>query len=189
MAFTIKTFGPIPIHQRNGEANISDFLARVNAQKRDLSEANGLYIFAQPNTSSGSIPWYVGKTTKSFERRFRSHFGPDRAIKTPNAKTRKVIKRIQEKTNRDVQLEVFLIAILSGRKGAAAKLTDSREKWIRFLETALIGACFAINPDLRNEQDTHLFRKVPVPGFLDQGLTRDEAASSLAAMLMPRRNN
>lgn len=141
----------------------------------DMSQMFGVYIFARRSQDGKLTPVYIGKTSKSFGSRLRSHFRNSRIVGAS--------KDMLENES----LYILFVAVTTTKRSHAAKLTESRKGWVDFLETTLIAFSKVLNPELQNDKKTLLDQeRVCVPGFLgDDPSRRDDAAQTLAAMLKP----
>jgi hypothetical protein len=174
MAFSMGTFGPFAVDQSSDGIDRSSFWREVEGARKGLSESFGLYIFAVEREDASLYPWYIGKTTATFRKRVGSHL-----------RSMKVLTRI-EKKHPGARVRILFVAFMTPKRGSVAKTTGSRKRWLDFLETAMIGACLAVNENVLNDKKTVLSRKVPVPGFLgDDPKDRDRSAKALAKLLRP----
>lgn len=151
------TFGPFEVPRDdygNVSASLSDFWEEVDAEWAGLSEGRGCYIFGvSPSGGNRVEPWYVGKTNR---QGFASEcFTPHKLNHYHYALS--IYNRGKP--------QLFLIAqfgpdgerLYRGSSGSA----------IDFLETYLIGTAIGVNKELRNKQDTKLYKEVVFPGFLN----------------------
>jgi hypothetical protein len=163
-----QTFGAFPIYL-DGYGNIPDdlsaFWAQVEEEKNGLCAAKGCYVFGVKTSGGPSVlPWYVGKTTKSF---FGECFQPHKRVHY--AKAISYYKRAIP--------HIFLISRLT--KGGAFYKGGSSIS-INFLERHLISLGLQANYDLLNKKDTKLYREVQLHGVLNsEGGRRDKAAAEL----------
>ena len=178
MAFALDTVGPFAIRISRGDGEVEQFWQHARESQERIKEMYGIYIFAVKGKRSTYHPWYVGQTRSSFGTRLGSHF-----------RTGKIFGEIRKRCSPE-QIEVFLIAVTTHKRGGPAKKTRSRVGWVDFIETALIAHCMVVNPELVNDKKTLLNKKVCVPGFLgDQPEGRDSSAKALASMLNARQRN
>jgi hypothetical protein len=171
-AVIFQTFGAFPIrldNYRNIPDDLGEFWTQVEQEKTGLCNAKGCYVFGIKTSGSPSIvPWYVGKTAKSFDDEcFQPH---KRVIYA------KAISYYERATP-----YLFLISRLttSGAlyKGAGAVATN-------FLERHLISLVLQVNSDLLNNRDTKLYMEVKLRGILNSDVGKpDKAAKELRLAL------
>jgi len=154
-----ENFGPfeMPVDKR-GDFHIGDneaaklFFRAVDAELPGLSKACGCYVFAM-RSARGTTPWYVGKAD-------RTTFGTE----CFNARNR--LTYFNHTRERKGTPLLFLVARMTP-KGRFAKPYMNGTADVDFVESSLIGAALARNPDLLNVKKTLLFKSLKVPGFIN----------------------
>lgn len=167
-----QTFGafPVPLDaHENIPDDLSELWVQVEQRKSGLSRAKGCYVFGIKTSGGRSIlPWYIGKTTRSFDREC---FQPHKRV---------IYGKALSYYKRAIP-HIFLISRLTRGgalyKGAGSRATD-------FLERHLISLGLQVNSDLLNKRDTTLYREVQLRGILNSdGGKPDKAASALRLAL------
>jgi hypothetical protein len=171
------TFGPFPLQEwsKKGLREFwidTDRLQAESGYPQSLDRGIGVYLFVAELQSGELVPWYVGKTDKSFGLRFRQHL----------AGGRKLAPLFKMKV---VAIKVFVIALVTSagklkRKLSAAGFVRSIDR----LEFALIGTCLSKNKNLINSKEKAFHTGLHVPGYLNSDPKNyDESALQLAKML------
>jgi len=151
-----KVYGPYPVTEeeypvRNGKRGRPRMASRYSVPSSDAHEFDrikssyGCYVFAT-KWSDSFKPWYVGKTTRTFEKEI---FTPHKIAKLDD------LRDFQERGS----LHVFLIAPEKGRGAKNSTATDN-------METFLVGACHRANSQLLN------LKKLPKSAWAIVGVTK-----------------
>lgn len=156
MKFTVH--GPFEIPRKGSKKNIidgaalCDFWDEVNEDVEDLPEAIGCYILSI-KASKGLKPWYIGKTNK---QNFRKECFTDRNINIFN-------NTIDETYGTPV------LMLISQRTpiGSFKKPSANEIKEITELEKMLISFGLHKNSEIKNYQNTKLFKELVVPGIIN----------------------
>lgn len=133
------TFGPVevPTEKRNAGRAIKKDLTEFWASHEDIASQVGCYVFSI-KTGRASIPFYVGMTTKSFEREcFTDH------------KLKHYTDTLSDYRRGKPQM-TFITCQLP-RTQPSKKMVEA----IVELETFLIQTAVRSNPDLRNSKGAH----------------------------------
>ena len=116
MAFALDTVGPFAIRISRGDGEVEQFWQHARESQERIKEMYGIYIFAVKGKRSTYHPWYVGQTRSSFGTRLGSHF-----------RTGKIFGEIRKRCSPE-QIEVFLIAVTTHKRGGPAKKTLLNKK-------------------------------------------------------------
>jgi hypothetical protein len=161
--FEYQTFGPFLIASNQDLSSIAianDFWDEVEETHPGLRSAIGVYVFVKHATKkSFLVPWYVGKTEKGFEKRFRQH--------------KKLFAKLLQRNGRTA---VFLIARIrrnSPKFMGQRKTLPSNE----ILETMLIERCLHLNAKLYNASKVKFVKGLVVPGFINQASGKPNLAA------------
>ena len=165
------------------EADAEASLRHIWKVNPGLRYGYGLYVMAA-KTGNKFIPWYVGKTDRTFGSRLNGH----RSLFEVSERTEgrpvhlSLMARITPKNSKIVRSKVFRI-----ENGEDYKVRRKKNKLIDRLEYALIEKCVSVNPDLLNVQLRKLQEGVSIPGFIGQVEPEDSDKSSkmLHRMLTP----
>lgn len=152
MAKDLMIFEPIEIPFQSQSTGSAKHITSANASAfwrsaaaKALKAKQGCYVFAL-RASQGYCPWYVGKATKSFGQEC---FSQDKLVKY-----NKVLFDGRKGT------PVIFFVAPSGNKRKVPKSTCN------VIETFLIQAAYAENPDITNRQQTK------IPDWTIEGVVR-----------------
>ncbi|HEX3969546.1 MAG TPA: hypothetical protein VHW70_16365 [Edaphobacter sp.] len=178
MFYEFETYGPF-ILEREGvyvsRDALETFWDSVEENIRGLEGAIGVYLIAISNGNAVPKPWYVGKTDRGFRRRLSQH-----------AQHQKVFGLLHALAPRGT-LEIYFLAkrtsSLKGFRSPAPKNVGS----INALEELLIGTCYSRNSQLLNVQKMSSYKKLRVPGYLNDKVGKpSKAASSFNRLLFKK---
>jgi hypothetical protein len=173
MAFIYETYGPFEL-KREGPYVSRDSLRDFWDDEVDdagLENAIGVYILTVKNGDSAK-PWYVGKTDTSFRERLRGHADgpklfPGLAGAAPKGR-----------------IELIFLALRLKNGKSFRKPSQGSSKNIKTLERLLIGSCVAKNSLLLNVQHMSVYKRLKVPGYMNDGKGNPgPSASSLKSLL------
>jgi hypothetical protein len=143
------------------EQSMADLRPQLESEESGLSKACGCYVFAI-HAGRGYTPYYVGQACKQSVLR--------EALNPSNRE--KYNKACSESEGKPV---LFLLPMRSpnGRyrkKGGGGLAIDFLERW-------LIAAALKKNPNLTNNRETKILRKIKVAGIFNQERGRVPTAS------------
>jgi hypothetical protein len=163
------TYGPFKLakHDKDG---IDDLYRQIQTDETvGLQFGIGIYIIATQDDPVGSIPLYVGMTTREFGARLIEHLNAGK------------FSDLVE----DGPLQIHLIALTKdGRIHTKDEANEKQKLAIEQLEYQLINHCAKLNKNLLNVKRWSA-NQVHVPGFIDDGDNQRDfpAARALAKLL------
>lgn len=175
MSLDFETYGPFVLEREENYVSrdaLDDFWDRVEEKVKGLEQAIGVYVISARSAKSTSRPWYVGKTDKGFKKRFSQH-----------AMQLKLFAALHNAAPRGTVEIYFLARMMSRRKNFRAP-AKKQVKSVTRLEELLIGTCYSRNSQLLNVQKMSSYKKLRVPGYLNDKVGKpSQAASSFNKLL------
>jgi hypothetical protein len=169
-----ETYGPFVLEREENYVSrdaLGDFWDQVEEKVRGLEQAIGVYVISVRNARSTS-PWYVGKTDKGFRKRFSQH-----------AMQLKLFAALHSAAPRGT-IEIYFLARMMSRRNGFRAPAKKEVKSVARLEELLIGTCYSRNSRLLNVQKMSAYKKLRVPGYLNDKVGKpNQAASSFNKLL------
>jgi len=149
--------------------SLAKFWNDVNAEKEDLSEAVGCYIFSV-RAGRGLLPWYIGLAEKQSFRQecFAIH---------------KLVNYNETIAARKGTPVLTLLPKFTAT-GRYASQSKNGHGDIQFLEKMLIGLAVRRNSELVNIKNTRLLKEMVVPGILNTPRGRQKKSVDMLKSLM-----